>query len=202
MKKVLTDKTVKSLKPAHPGSRYIVADAVVPGLGVRVTDRGHRTFVLGARYPGSPHFKRRELGEVGAVTLAGARDKARAWLAQIKAGVDPRETEARQRAAISEAASNTFAALAETFISRHLKGQRKGKRVAREINNELVTHWGARPVTAITRRDVVELIEAIVDRPSLAYAHNIFGHVRMIFNWAIALRPAPAGTTDRGEADA
>ena len=52
-RKVLTDLAVKSLRPAAPGTRYIVADVIVPGLGVRVTDRAHRSYVLGARFPGS-----------------------------------------------------------------------------------------------------------------------------------------------------
>jgi integrase len=32
---------------------------------------------------------------------------------------------------------------------------------------------------------VVELIEAIVDRPAPRHAHTIFSHTRLIFNWAI-----------------
>ena len=57
-KRVLTDKAIAALKPATAGQRYIIGDALVPGLGVRVTDSGHKTYVLGARYPGSIHFKR------------------------------------------------------------------------------------------------------------------------------------------------
>src|SRR4030095_6338668 len=97
-KKVLTDKTVTNLKPAPAGRRYIIGDAIVPGLGVRVTDSGHKTFVLGARYPGSPHFKRREIGVLGSVTFADARDTARDWLAEIKMGKDPRDAIAAARA--------------------------------------------------------------------------------------------------------
>ena len=39
-KKPLTDRTILSLKAAEPGKRRIVWDALIPGLGVRVTDRG------------------------------------------------------------------------------------------------------------------------------------------------------------------
>src|SRR5262249_38092627 len=79
-KRVLTDKATRILKPAPAGKRYEVHDAIVPGMSVRVTERGHKTYVLGARYPVSPHFKVCELGEVGAITLSAARDKAREWL--------------------------------------------------------------------------------------------------------------------------
>ena len=58
-RKRLTDRTLKALKPAGAGSRYDLMDADVSGLGVRVTDRGQRTFILIARYRGSknPHPK-------------------------------------------------------------------------------------------------------------------------------------------------
>ena len=74
---------LKSLKPAPAGKRPIIWDSVVPGVGIRNTDRGHLTFVLGARFPGSKHFTPRELGEYGSLTLEQAREKARAWLALI-----------------------------------------------------------------------------------------------------------------------
>ena len=50
---MLTDRAVQSLKPAASGKRYMALDALVPGLAVRVTDKGTRTYVLTTRYPGS-----------------------------------------------------------------------------------------------------------------------------------------------------
>jgi integrase len=182
---VLTERLIANLKPAAPGKRYIRQDAVVPGVEVRVTDRGHKTFLLGARYPGSPHFTRRQLGEVGVISLANAREKARHWLESIKGGTDPRVEIERQRAAEREAEANVFAAVAEAFIARHLRGKRRADRAAREIRTELVSQWGRRPIAEITRADAVRLIEAIVDRPAPAYAHNIFAHARGMFNWCI-----------------
>jgi integrase len=184
-RKTLTDRTVNSLKAAPAGKRYVVADVVVPALGVRVTDRGHRTYVVGARFPGSKHFKRRELGEVGAITLGDARETTRRWLELIKLGRDPAEIERRKREENRLIASNTFGAVVDDFVIRHLRGKRKAAVVEREIRKELAA-WMTRPIAEITRRDVVELIEAIVDRPAQAYARNIFDHVRGVFNFAIA----------------
>src|SRR5262249_45351935 len=146
MRKLLTDKSVAALKPARAGCRYIAADIAVPGLGVRVTASGHKTFILGARFPNSKHFVRRELGEVGVISLAAAREKARTWLVQIKAGDDP-----AKKAPAPELTNTTFAHVCESFISRHLVNQRKGARVAREIRNELIPHWGNVPIGKITR---------------------------------------------------
>jgi integrase len=181
MKKLLTDKSVMALKPARAGRRYIIGDVAVPGLGVRVTAHGHRTYILGARFPGSRHFVRRELGEVGVITLAAAREQARTWLVSIKSGVDPTQ----QRATV-ELNNTTFSHVAESFIQRHLLAQRKGHRVAREIRNELIKHWGDVPIKNVTRQMVVERIEAIVDRPAPRHAHTVYAHVRALYNWAIA----------------
>jgi hypothetical protein len=52
-KRRLTFRTLETMKPAAVGKRYDVADAEVPGLLVRVTDGGVRTFVLSARFPGA-----------------------------------------------------------------------------------------------------------------------------------------------------
>src|SRR5262245_61769017 len=136
-KKLLTDKSVAALKPARAGRRYIIGDIAVPGLGVRVTANGHRTYVLGARFPGSKFFVRREIAEVGTITLAAAREKAREWLVAIKQGVDP-----TKKAPAPLLNDTTFAHVAEAFIARHLPGQRKGTRVAHEIRKELIPHWG------------------------------------------------------------
>ena len=186
MKKVLTDRTLKALKPAKPGQRYEVADAVVPGLAIRVTPTGQRTFVLIARYPGSSNPTRRAIGEYGAITLDQARAEARRWLDLLKRGKDPKAELERAKRAELRKQKHTFAAVAEDYLRRHVKGQRTAKVAERDIRKELIARWAARPVTDITRDDVVALIEEIADRPAPAMAHLVFAYTRSLFNWAIA----------------
>jgi integrase len=185
-KKVLTDRGLKALRPAAPGKRYDRMDAIVPGLGVRVTDKGHKTFVLAARFPGKPNYTRRELGPYGALTLEAARTIARRWLEMIRAGVDPKhDEERRQRERLRKQAS-TFAAVAEEFFKRHVAKTRKGREVERDMRREFVDRWAARPITEIDRHDVMAVIDAAVDRGAPYQAHNLLGYIRRLFNWAIA----------------
>jgi integrase len=178
MKKKLTDPGVRALAPSD--KRYIVADTNVPGLAVRVFPSGHKTYVLGARFPGSDHYKRRELGRVGAMTLAAARDKARDWLAKIQEGEDPKAIERKAEA-------NTFASVAESYIARHVKGKRRAHIMEREIRRELIPILGKCPIDQITRRELIALIEAIKDRGTTgAYARNIYIYLSSLFNWAVA----------------
>jgi Arm domain-containing DNA-binding protein len=159
----LTDEKINNLKPA--AGRVAVYDPAMPGLAIRVQPTGHKTFVFGARYPAGNSqpgpFARRELGQVGHITLDEARAKAKVWAALIKRGIDPKVEEAQQRAAAAtaaaQAASNTFGAVAEDFIREVVVGpdptkpkQRKGNEVARAIRRVLIPIWGARLVTEIT----------------------------------------------------
>jgi integrase len=176
---ILTDVAINALQPAPEGKRYIITDEKVPGLGVRVTDRGEKSFVVGARFPDSPqHFTRRRIALVGQITLAVARQIARDWNAKIARGEDPKPA--------PEGKPDTFAAVAAEFIERHLKDKRKGPVVEREINRELLPVWGNRPIQSITQRDVVALLEAVADRGrgSNAYARNIWTHISTLFAWA------------------
>ena len=190
--KALTERKLKALqrRPAAPGKTYDVADGVVPGLAVRVMPSGRCSFVLVARFPGNNNKvknpTRRSLGPYGLLTLEKARAKARTWLDLINRGMDPELEEERQRQAALRRAENSFAAVAEQFIKRHVSKTRKASTVERELRREFIVRWGTRPITDITQHDVVAVIDEVVDRGALYQAHNLFGHIRTLFNWAIA----------------
>ena len=155
----------------------------MPRAGDPGSPSGVKTFVLGASH--NNNFVRLKLGQAGHLTLAQAREKANKWLALIKQGRDPQVEEERQRREEALAAGNTFGAVAEDFIKRHLKGKRQAVVVEREIRTELISDWGERPLSEITRREIIALVEKINDRGTTgAHAHNILGHVRRIFSFA------------------
>jgi hypothetical protein len=87
-KRVLTDRTLKSLKPAN--KPFDVRDVEVRGLRVRVMPSGQRSFVLLARYGGNHSAPtRRSLGVYGEMSLEEAREEARKWKKLVKKGIDP-----------------------------------------------------------------------------------------------------------------
>jgi integrase len=188
MRKNLTDRTLKSLKPAADGKPYEIMDTIVRQLGVRVmgTDADPvRTFVLVTRYPGSKSPARRKLDPYGKITLEQARHKARAWLELIRKGVDPRVDEERERQANLRKQENSFTAVAEQFIARHVSRARKAAVVERELRREFIDRWGNRPITDISQHDIVAVLDEAVERGAPYQAHNLLGHVRRLFNWAI-----------------
>lgn len=186
IRKLLTDRGLRALHPAPPGKRLITWDAAVPGLGVRSTDKGHHSFVLVVRYPGSLHPTPKSLGDVGAISLEQARDKARDHLALIDKGIDPKAEAERKRQAELRKQQHTFESVAEAFITRHTARLRTGNDIARDLRREFVSRWGKRPISEIDRFDVLSIIELKVDAGSRHQARNLLAHIRKLFAWAIS----------------
>ena len=100
----------------------------------------------------------------------------------IVAGQDPRANKHAQR---DTSTDNRFAVVFENYLQRHVAGQRKAHDVEREMRAELLARWSNKPVTAITRRDVIAMADEIAARGALYQAHNCLGHARVFFNWCI-----------------
>jgi integrase len=185
VKMKLTDRGLRALKPAKPGQRYDIADTEVRGLAIRVSDKGQRTFVLIARFPGSDNPTRRALGEYPTLSLTDARDKAREWRDLIRRGIDPKVEEERARLAELRNNATTFGAVAEEFLRRHVRGQRQEREATRAIRKHLIDRWGDRPIADISRFDVIDLVREIGDRGKRYLGHNVLGLTRTLFGWAI-----------------
>ena len=188
MQKVaLTDRYIKTRKAAAPGKRDDHHDALVPGLALRVTDKGHKSFILLARFPSRPkNTTRRALGEYGALTLDDARNKARTWLEMIHKGLDPAAEAAKKEAAARVLAVNTFPAVIDEYMKRPGARLAKAEIVRRILTAEFVKPWTGRAITDIKPVDVAAAVRAIVDRGAPYQAHNAYAFLRRVFNWAVA----------------
>jgi integrase len=176
--RTLTEPYIRSLKPAPPGKRYAVSDALVPGLRVRVGDTGHKSFILWKRYGNAVHPAARALGAVGELLLAEAREKAREWIASIKRGEDPRHSPAAR-------GENTFGAVAAEYFRTNVAKQRRAAEVRRDFERELLPRWRGKPVLKITRRDVIKVVDEINARGAKYQAHTILTHCKVFFAWAV-----------------
>jgi integrase len=185
-KRTLNDRIIKSLKPAKPGKRVEIFDAIVPGLSVRVTETGHKSFMLVGRYPGASKTNttaRRLLGAYGEITLEQARVKARHWLELVGRGTDPAIEVERQRAAELRKQAGTFANLAEAFIREKLSTERRGRDAELHLRNTFIPRWGRRLAGDITADDVGAVINEVKqDAPYMA--HALLATVRRLYRWA------------------
>jgi hypothetical protein len=139
----LTDRFIKTRKAAAPGRRDEYLDGLVPGLALRITDKGAKSFVLIARYPLNPkNPTRRALGTYGALSLDEARVRARDWLAMIHRGVDPRIEEGRRKASERIVQANTFKAVAEAFLDRYASKLAKSGEARAILEKEFIASPG------------------------------------------------------------
>jgi integrase len=183
---ILTDTRIRALKPVA-GKRIDVWDGSLPGFGVRVSGN-KKTFICYARFNGAP--SRRKIGNVDHMPLAKARALAREWLALVAQGQDPAALERERKGA-------TFGAAMEDYLTRHVASQRRARVTEREIRFNVLPRWARRPLTDITKRDVIKLVDDIKDRGAPAQAHIVFGHVRGFFNWCIERDMLQSSPCDR-----
>lgn len=187
--KFTTDRQLKAFKASPDGKAYDVRDGQIKGLRVRVMPNT-KTFVLMARFPGNRQPTRQSLGTFGdgAMMLKEARRKAADWKEKLKANIDPRDEEERQRLAEHRKRQNSFAAVAEEFIKYiHRQKLRTAPVMEHNLNRTFVAaaKWGPRPITEITSGDVRRVLEAAVDRGSPYQAFHDLALVRRLFNWAV-----------------
>ena len=186
MKKTLTDRTLKALKPAE--KPYEVMDAIVRGFGARIMPSGVKSFILLRRYPGSKQPARRALGAYGEMSLAEAREKAREWNALVKKGIDPAIEEGRRRRAAIEAEKQrqafTFKNAFEAYLRRKASKLKSGPDIEREMRREF-KDWMAMPLADISPSRVKAAIQAIVERGAPTNAHFLLAVTRAFFNWVV-----------------
>jgi integrase len=153
-------------------------DAIVPGLAVRVTATGRKSFVLVTRYPGSANPTARALGKVGAITLEDARAKGREWLKLIAAGTDPAQ-------AAQAAERDTLRAICSEYLARN--GTKRTVEWERAILERLVLPTlGVKPINSIRRSDIVRLLDAIEDANGVVMANRTLAIIRQVMNWHAA----------------
>lgn len=194
MKTLCTDRLLRGLKPAPAGSRIVIWDSVVPGLCVRVTDKGAASFSIMRRCNGK--LIRRTIGvgwhvpfpakEKLPYSLTKARDDAREMLHDIAKGIDPKLKQEAQKAAEAKASADTFEAIAEVFIAKHVSKLRSAKHAEGAIRRELIPVLGKKPIGSIKRRDVVHLLEAVMESGRQRTASHLLAYLSKLFVWAIS----------------
>lgn len=192
--KTLTPHVLKNAKKAKPGTRYMIWDKRLPGFGLRVTDGGHRSFIVRGRIKGKPQPVRRTIGDYPALALADARETARAWLAALERGVDPAALVAEELAAAEKARrqaarlkEGTFEKVSAKFIDSYAKAhQRRWQETERIFRVYVSPEWSARPMHEIKRRDVADLLDNIAAENGIVMADRVLAAIRKLFNWHAA----------------
>jgi integrase len=84
--------------------------------------------------------------------------------------------------------SDTFGAVAADYLERHVRVNNRQSTFAeakRDLERNIPVKWRNRPIASITRRDVIDLIDGLIERGALVQANRTLARLRALFNWAI-----------------
>lgn len=199
MANVLTTKAVEAAKP-NGSKRIEKPDAALPGLYLVIQPSGARSWALRFRRDGKPAkltigtvLDRRDdappdilpLGQPH--TLTEARAAARNALQALAEGKDPLgERKAMQAAAKADPGRDLINTLSASFIERYCKPRnRSWAEIERQFAAEINPNWGNRRAQDIKKRDVLDLLDGIVDRGSPVTANRVFATLRRFFGWLV-----------------
>ena len=176
---MLTDRLICGLKPRL--RQFEVFDSKVPGLTIRISPQGSKSFSVLYRIGG--RNRRLTLGRYPIVTLADARKRARQVLNQVWQGLDPATEKIRQRA---DYEGSLFPAALDEFVETHAKRKTRGAReTERLLRREFGKPWAKLQVQQITRRHINDLLDGIVNRGTPSAANHAFAAIRRLLNWAV-----------------
>ena len=182
---ILTDKQIEKAKPAPQDKRYILWDALMPSMGLRVTDKGHKSFLVQRRVNG--RMVKLTLGEYPAVSLAEAREKAQAAVKEMARGIDPRQSKPAPVTA-SGLRKDSFEGAVESYIKREVEKNRRPRtqdEIIRPLRKLLVPRWGTLPLREIGPREIVELLDELVDADKPVAANRTYSVLRRFFRWCV-----------------
>ena len=176
-----TDKGIAALRPKS--ERYEVWEDGRTGLGVRVSPKGRKSFVYMYRFNGKA--RRMGVGTYPLVSLASARVKHSNAKEALSKGIDPGAQQVEQKQA--ERNAETVADLIDEYLEKWAKPRkRSADEDERKLNKEVLPIWGRRKAKDITRRDVIKLLDGIVERGAPIQANRTLAVIRKMFNFALS----------------
>ena len=186
MAKALTTKGIDALKP-DPDKRIEIPDPGLSGLYLVVQPTGAKSWAVRYRFAGKP--AKLTLGRWPVMTLAAARKAAGAAIEAVEHGNNPAAEKKATKAATLEAhlsERGRIKTLVGQFDKRRLSGLKSGAQARRLLDRFVVEPWGDRDVHTITRRDVIELLDKIVDSGRGITANRVKAHLSAFLNWCVA----------------
>jgi len=135
-------------------------------------------------------LRRLTLGRYPAMSLAEALERHHAQRKLLNRGIDPRETKRRtvkrQEETQRRAAKGTIDAIADEYIKRYAKPNKiTWREDERMIEKDVLSHWRGRPARDLRRRDVVTLLDTIMDRGAPVAANGTFAVLTRMFGFAL-----------------
>lgn len=201
--RTLDDRYIRNITlPAH-GQQTTHYDALVPGLALRVSHGGAKTWIVQRTIDGKP--SRYKIGRYPAFGVSAARDEARrigqlieekknpyteAEIAQQQRRRDYEELRRKQQSTFATVRDERF--FPEYVNSKKADGKtprlraRSREAYERVLKREWFDDWETRPLAEISRADVRALLAHICTNHGGYMANQVLSLTRSMFNWAVS----------------
>ena len=175
----LTDAKIRGL--SRPKERAFLFEEGT-GFGLRLEPSGTKSFVIWYRFNGKQDGV--TLGRYPKLSLSDARARVIKIKQKLERGEDPRivikETQRVNRNFY------TVGDLCDEYVERHAKVKKKSwKEDQRILNKDIVPVWNRRKASDIKRKDVIHLLDNIVERGAAIQANRTLAVIRRMFNFAL-----------------
>jgi integrase len=203
-----TKTTIKDLPAAPQGKRTCYYDSKLPGLELRITDNGTKSFsvyrwingrnhrvVLGRYLPTAiqcPEFDKDPLcvlANNASLTIEHARQLAAAVITHLTAGQDPL-SERRLHNEI------TLGSFFNEYIESYARDHTKMWKETEKCFDRYLSHWAKRPINAIKRSEVQLLINKLGKENGKTTANRTLELLRAVINkgrqWSLVAGDNPA----------
>lgn len=196
-RKRLTDQGIERLqydpKTAPRNGRVELNDELCPGLILRITPNGAKSFSVIYKVPGeggiSPAGRlltgkqhRITLGATPPLDLKSARQRARDILLAASQGKDIRQ---ERHAHHLQERENTFDRAFTRFIDQEIRPSVSSwKNVDRALRLHVLPHWTGKGLHDIRRSDVHRILDELVARGLKGAGSEVRKHLSRFFNWA------------------
>jgi integrase len=176
-------------RASETGARQELADATLPGLRLRISPGGARSWVLGMRDQ-LGRARRFALGEFPATGISAAREAARAMRQHVRAGADPIAERRRLRAMAASArqGEGTLRALLDAYsetIEAAPRSWPNGRRTVERVFASVLDQ----PAETLTVSDLLLAADRYKAQASAAFAVRT---LRPVLKWGAARGLAPA----------
>jgi integrase len=177
----LTIRSVEAMKPRPV--RQEIPDSFLPGLYLIQQPSGAKGWAVRYRHKGVP--RKLTLGSYPALGLKDARELGAKALRAVAEGRDPGREKILARAAKADSVDR----IVEDFLERHVRRSnrpRTAQETERLLRQHVLPRWRGRMVHEITRRDVLDILDRVVDGGAPIAANRVFAAIRKFFNWCAA----------------
>ncbi len=186
MKIRVTQRFATCVKAPNQGNQ-IHYDSEIAGFGLRVTEKGAKSFIL--NYVIHGRERRYTIGSLGEYTAETARAKAIELRQSIRDGIDPFDVleQRKQESIEAQARVRTLKQLSDAYLEKWAEPNKRAGTVYDDrslLNGVILPALGDLPIGGIKRADIADMHASLKDTPYRA--NRALALLHHMFTWAMA----------------